>query len=311
MLKYLEAFRAAHFDVDVYLNPVIPPNPSKYFPRPVSHFLGYRNKAVHEPGNVFIAFWALISTYVGLLLVGLAFRQIPWIETLHPPVLIGSLGAAAILEFNILSSPLAQPRNTLLGHILSAIIGVSVSKGLSSSADDAYLLAPLACALASVAMTLTGTLHPPGGATAVLAVTDPGLRRMGWWLIPVIMVSCAIMVAVACLMGNLARRYPIWWWSVEECGQFWRRAKKGDEEAVSEEERKASVASSEDSTIAASVLEEKGEEIPEGMVILSHRGLVYPPDFELQEEERGVLDAIVARLEQKYRRHEVTKSHSR
>lgn len=91
LLKYLEAFRAAHFDIDVYLNPIIPPNPLKHFPKPISHILGYRKSPVHEPGNIFIAFWALISTYIGLLLVGLSFRQIPWIEHLHPPVLIGSL----------------------------------------------------------------------------------------------------------------------------------------------------------------------------------------------------------------------------
>lgn len=145
----------------------------------------------------------------------------------------------------------------------------------------------------------------------MLAVTDPGLRAMGWWLVPVVGVSCAIMVGVACLMGNLGRRYPVWWWSVEECGAFYVRRgdRKGDEEGG---ERIGSLTSSEGGSVAvSSVVDEKSGGFLEGAVILSNRGLVYPPDFDLQEEERGVLEAIVARLEGKHRRHEVTKSHPR
>jgi hypothetical protein len=96
--KYYQTCRAAHFDIDIFLNPIIPSNPLKHFPRPISHFLGYRNSPIHEPGNIFIAFYALISTYIGLLIVGLAFRTIPWIESLHPPVLIGSLVSSSTLK---------------------------------------------------------------------------------------------------------------------------------------------------------------------------------------------------------------------
>lgn len=41
------------------------------------------------------------------------------------PLLIGSFGALAVLAFGAPQSPLAQPRNLLGGHVVSALVGVS------------------------------------------------------------------------------------------------------------------------------------------------------------------------------------------
>ena len=41
------------------------------------------------------------------------------------PLLIGSFGASAVLAFGAIRSPLAQPRNLVGGHFLSALVGVS------------------------------------------------------------------------------------------------------------------------------------------------------------------------------------------
>jgi hypothetical protein len=78
-------------DIDNFLNPIFPPNILPSLPKPISRFLGHRSHAFIEPGNVLIALWALITTYVGLLLVAIAFRYSGWIQSLDPPVLIGSL----------------------------------------------------------------------------------------------------------------------------------------------------------------------------------------------------------------------------
>lgn len=67
-------------------------------------------------------------------------------------------------------------------------------------------------------MALTKTVHPPAGATALLAVTDDHLISLGWFLIPVVMLGCGLMLGVALLINNIARRFPLYWWTPEDLG---------------------------------------------------------------------------------------------
>jgi hypothetical protein len=158
-----------------------------------------------------------------------------------------------------------------------------------STPSTAWLLAPLACGLASAAMLLSGTVHPPGGATAVLAVTDAGLRGLGWNLIPLVAVACAIMLGVAVLGGNVLRRYPVYWWSVRETGAWW----KSKEDESKETERSGSVGS-----VGSVAFSESGDDRNDLdlVMILSRRGIVVPPELVLDETEVGVLKGIMARL---------------
>jgi CBS-domain-containing membrane protein len=79
------------------------------------------------------------------------------------------------------------------------------------------LLAPgLAVATAIALMHLTRTLHPPGGATALIAVIGSDhIHAAGLWyvLIPAGL-GPAILLAVALVVNNLpaTRRYPETWW---------------------------------------------------------------------------------------------------
>src|SRR5690606_8481484 len=95
--------------------------------------------------------------------------------------LIGSFGASAVLVYGVIQSPLAQPRNLIGGHLVSAVTGVSVQLILP---DTLWLSAPLAVSLSIVLMQVTKTLHPPGGATALIAVTgSPQLKELGYWYV--------------------------------------------------------------------------------------------------------------------------------
>jgi CBS-domain-containing membrane protein len=65
-------------------------------------------------------------------------------------------------------------------------------------------------------MHATRTLHPPGGATALIFVMgSPKIHHLGYLyvLIPV-GAGVAIMLLVALLVNNLSprRRYPEFWW---------------------------------------------------------------------------------------------------
>jgi CBS-domain-containing membrane protein len=210
-------------------------------------------------------------------------------------------GAAAILEFNALSSPLAQPRNAILGHIISAIIGVSFAQLLTRSTSNAYLLAPLACALASAAMTLTGTLHPPGGATAVLAVVDPSLRGLRWQLIPLVAISSTVMIAVACLMGNVLRRYPHCWWTTGECGTRWQGQSNAIGLELNDTANKPLPDKNDCSSLATPNCTGSYSRLHEAPILVTCQGVLYPLDLDVGEEESAVLEGLAAKLEARKR----------
>jgi hypothetical protein len=92
-------------------------------------------------------------------------------------MLIGSFGASAVLIYGEVRSPLAQPRNFIGGHFVSSLVGIIIRLILSYTGKAEFWLTPFACALAVASaitfMHLTRTTHPPGGATALIAVTSP------------------------------------------------------------------------------------------------------------------------------------------
>ncbi|KAF2993368.1 hypothetical protein E8E14_000508 [Neopestalotiopsis sp. 37M] len=212
------------FSTDRYLDPWIPQPPWAYLPYPVCHFLGYRSGPQREPGQILAILWAAVGVFSGLLLIEITGRYIPSFQKHDAPIIIGSFGAAAVLEFHSIESPLAQPRNAVLGQVLASIIGVGVRKLFERGEDSQNLMwlgGCISCALATAIMALTGTVHPPAGATALLAVVDSNVAGMGWFLLPVILLGCVLMQIVALLLNNIQRRFPLYWWSPGEVGYGW------------------------------------------------------------------------------------------
>jgi CBS-domain-containing membrane protein len=120
---------------------------------------------------------------------------------------------------------LAQPRNAIFGHLFATVIGVGVARlfAVDPRIESLHWLAgALACATATLVMGLTKTVHPPAGAAALLASIDPSTRALGWFLIPVVMLSCTLMIAVALLINNIQRQFPIYWWTAESLQPRWQ-----------------------------------------------------------------------------------------
>lgn len=61
-------------------------------------------------------------------------------------------------------------------------------------------------------MQITKTVHPPAGASALIAVVTDSILEISWFYIAIITVSAVIQVVVACLFNNVERRYPQYWW---------------------------------------------------------------------------------------------------
>ncbi len=153
-------------------------------------------------------FWSFIGAFVGIFIIA-------YIQSLHLPsienvFLIGSFGASSVLVYGAIQSPLAQPRNLIGGHVVSAIAGVTVAQLLP---DIIWLTAPSAVALSIVCMQYTRTLHPPGGATALIAVSSgTKIASLGYWyVLSPVLSGCTILLLVALIFNNITknRHYPV------------------------------------------------------------------------------------------------------
>ena len=238
------------FDMDRYLNPWLPHNRVDRLPTPLARFLGHRKGTYKEPPALIQWFSAFVGAFVGILLIGAIFKYAPGVTAKNPPVIIASLGATAILDYSAIRSPVAQPRNAVFGQGLSAIVGVAISKCFqlnSNFLDLQWIAGAVACACASLVMCMTNTVHPPGGATAVIAATQANVISMGWWYPPITILGAVVMLLVALLWNNVLRQYPVFWWTPGEVGTKMGSSKseKGDEEK--EGEKKADRQGSDDS----------------------------------------------------------------
>ena len=221
---------------DNFLNPYIPHNQIRHLPTPISHWLGYRSKTPKEPPILIQWLLTLFATVAGICVVGAVYTRAPGIKQWNPPPIVASLGASAVLDYNTIKSPLAQPRNNILGHTVAAIVGVAISKAFQNAPhffmNFSWVAAAVACGAASVAMSLSNAVHPPGGATAILACTQSQIIAMGWTFPPVILVASLLMLGVALLMNNTLRQYPTFWWTPEDVGsKLPRKQKEKDAEA--------------------------------------------------------------------------------
>lgn len=221
-------FELLNFDIDRYLNPYIPHNRIYILPRPLQHILGYRTEPQKEPPVLVQWILTFIATLGGLCLVAGVTNYAPGITKYNPPVIIASLGASAVLDYNAVRSPLAQPRNAVLGHTLSALAGVCIAKLFQLNptffADYEWVAGAVGCACASLVMSATNTVHPPGGATAVLASTNAEIIALGWMFIPLVLLGSVLMTAVACIFNNTLRQYPVYWWTPGDVGRKLRAA---------------------------------------------------------------------------------------
>ena len=155
--------------------------------------------------------WSWIGSFLGIAAVALLHYRL--LDQIGLLMLIGSFGASAVLVYGAVRSPLAQPRNLLGGHILSACIGVTAHLLLG---EHLWLAAAVAVSTSIALMHLTKTLHPPGGATALIAVIGgDSVYRLGYlYVLMPAALGAAVRLLVALIVNNIAktRKYPEFWW---------------------------------------------------------------------------------------------------
>ncbi|MEE7449801.1 hypothetical protein MRF4_19375 [Methylobacterium radiotolerans] len=136
------------------------------------------------------------------LICGLVFGQGP-----HIPLIVAPMGASAVLLFAVPASPLAQPWSIIGGNTISAFMGVLAAHFI----PNPVMAIGVGVSLAIAAMSLTRSLHPPGGAAALTAlIGGPAVTSAGF-LFPLfpVCVNSVILVALGIVFHKISRRnYP-------------------------------------------------------------------------------------------------------
>ncbi|MBN2647954.1 MAG: HPP family protein [Thiotrichales bacterium] len=151
----------------------------------------------------------LLSGIGGATAIGLVFWVSQFFVTAADAVwLIPSIGASAVLLFAVPHGPLSQPWPLVGGHLVSAAAGVSCVLVI----PDALLAASLAVGLAITLMYYLRCLHPPGGATALVAVIGgESIHALGYqFLWTPVLLNVLVILGVAVVFNALFswRRYP-------------------------------------------------------------------------------------------------------
>ena len=164
----------------------------------------------HGPGKrisplQILAAW--LGAFLGIGLLVIAVDRLPALQLL----VIGSFGASAVLLYGAPRAPFSQPRNLVGGHLISAAVGVACFRYLP---DVLALQEAAAVATAIALMMLTRTIHPPGGATALIAVVgSDAVRGLGWGYLFPVMIGALMLLLVALIANNLYEpgSYPDRW----------------------------------------------------------------------------------------------------
>ncbi len=104
--------------------------------------------------------------------------------------IMAPFGATTVLVFGLPNSPLAQPKNVIVGHFITALIGVVFVQYVGVTP----LTLALATGLGVSSMLLSDTTHPPAGANPMLIM----LSGQGWaFLFTPVLVGAILIVLVA------------------------------------------------------------------------------------------------------------------
>ena len=116
--------------------------------------------------------------------------------------LIPPFGASMVLVMAVHESPLAQPKNLILGHVLSALSGVLIYMLIGQT----FYALGAGVALAIFVMIITNTIHPPAGANPIIVIL--GGKGISFVLLPVAVGAFVIIIFAMIYNKILGRNYP-------------------------------------------------------------------------------------------------------
>lgn len=152
--------------------------------------------------------YASLGGFCAILVLSLSVSEMSVSHTVHL-LILGSMGASTFLLFVTPHSPMAQPWPVYGGHLVASITGVTARLLI---ADPSLALAA-AVGISILLMYLLRCLHPPGAATAMIAVAGGNeVNQLGWTFVYVdVACNVAVLLILAWIINNLipGRFYPL------------------------------------------------------------------------------------------------------
>jgi len=160
---------------------------------------------------------------IGIFLVLVISRE--FVGAREAALVVASMGASAVLLFAVPHGPLSQPWPVAAGHLVSALVGVTCARFV----PEPFLAAALAVGLAIGAMHYLRCIHPPGGATALVAVVGGAdIHSLGYgFVLTPVLINVLVILATA-----VAFNYPFNWRRYPASLKPSRRATAGADAAV-------------------------------------------------------------------------------
>ena len=110
-------------------------------------------------------------------------------KTSYGIFLIASFGSTMVLLYGYPESPFAQPKNIILGHFLTALIGIIF---LNFVPLPIFLNIPLAVGFGVMFMILLKVTHPPAGGNPIIVII--GSVSFDYLLTPVLIGSIIVVM---------------------------------------------------------------------------------------------------------------------
>ncbi|KAL8745519.1 MAG: hypothetical protein Q9190_002340 [Brigantiaea leucoxantha] len=185
-------------------------------PTCLSRWLGYRSSLPRQQPRYITCLWSFVASFCGLAVLQLLFGHAQYFVDRDVPPIIPSFGATAVLTYSAIEAPFSQPRALVASQIIGSVVGIGITRLFQLLPAERFqslewIVGSLSVAITIVIMEITETTHPPAGATALVAAVDPDVRTLGWYFLPVILLSSAIVLLTALLLNNVQRRYPVFW----------------------------------------------------------------------------------------------------
>jgi hypothetical protein len=169
-------------------------------------------------------------------------------------------------------------------------VGITKLFQLNSNFENLrWVAGALAVGLSSAFMGFTNTIHPPAGATALLAVTTPEITELGWFLVPLILLGSVLLVAVGCVTNNIQRQFPVYFWTAADLS---RPNKEGD---IERQDCESGGDGTGIGVINGSPCEKESIE-GRPHIMITDRHISIPDWLPLDEEEKSMLEMFRSKL---------------
>jgi CBS-domain-containing membrane protein len=187
--------------------------------KPLKCYLGRMKPKSNCPPRMPLTriYWSTLGAFLGIYCIGWGGQICTTLDWQDHLFLAGPFGASAVLIYGAPMAEFSQPRNLVLGHLVSALVGVTAYQFVPIIDQSQVLQAAAGVSLSIFAMHMFRCLHPPGGATALIAVIgSERVHALGYqYALTPILVGALILLLIALLINNLStnpqRHYPVYW----------------------------------------------------------------------------------------------------